>query len=55
MTSDPDARPDGGPRFATLLEQMAAWHREQLAKNQPDTTQHQPPTSAERRVPPPQA
>lgn len=53
MTSGPDARPDG-PRYPTLLEQMQAWYRDQLAKNPPTTTQNptlHPPTSAERRVP----
>lgn len=39
--------PPDGPRFPTLLDQMAAWLKERLAA-------HQAPTTAERRVPPPQ-
>ena len=44
MDSTPDSRPPDGPRYPTLLDQMAAWYQRQLA-------QHQPPTTAERRVP----
>lgn len=36
-----------GPRFATLLEQMAHWFAEQVAKHPPNPT-----TTIERRVPP---
>lgn len=38
--------PPEGPRYATLMEQMAAWLTERLAT-------HQPPATAERLVPPP--
>ena len=47
MPSTPDSpqsEPRDGPRYATLLEQMQAWYRAQLAT-------HPKPPTLERRVP----
>lgn len=46
MTSTPDDTGQQGPRFASLLDQMADWFRQRTAT-------HTPPQAAELRIPAP--